>query len=63
MPLLARQYNCRAPAPVAGQGNLSTDAGMILLRTEGWKEVKPLRVRLEASFVIDNVSDNKTRLV
>ncbi len=27
-------------APIAGQANLSTDGGMILLRTEGWKEVK-----------------------
>jgi len=27
-------------APVSGQANLSTDGGMILLREEGWKEVK-----------------------
>jgi hypothetical protein len=26
--------------PIQEQGNLSTDGGMILLRTEGWKEVK-----------------------
>jgi len=26
--------------PIVGQANLSTDGGMILLRTEGWKEVK-----------------------
>jgi hypothetical protein len=27
-------------APISGQANLSTDGGMILLRHEGWKEVK-----------------------
>jgi hypothetical protein len=26
--------------PIAGQANLSTDGGMILVRAEGWKEVK-----------------------
>ena len=27
-------------APIAGQANLSTDGGMVLIREEGWKEVK-----------------------
>jgi hypothetical protein len=26
--------------PIAGQANLSTDGGMVLIREEGWKEVK-----------------------
>jgi hypothetical protein len=26
--------------PIAGQANLSTDGGMVLIRGEGWKEVK-----------------------
>jgi hypothetical protein len=26
--------------PIQGQGNVSSDGGMVLLRTEGWKEVK-----------------------
>ena len=26
--------------PIAGQANLSTDGGMVLIRDEGWKEVK-----------------------
>jgi len=27
-------------APIAGPANLSTDGGMVLIREEGWKEVK-----------------------
>jgi hypothetical protein len=27
-------------APIAGQANLSTDGGMVLIREEGWREVK-----------------------
>jgi hypothetical protein len=37
--LLARQLHCPTPAPLAGQDNLSVDGDMMVLRTEGWKEV------------------------
>jgi hypothetical protein len=30
----------KSQAPIAGKANLSTDGGMVLIRGEGWKEVK-----------------------
>jgi len=30
----------KVQAPIQGQGNVSSDGGMVLLREEGWKEVK-----------------------
>jgi hypothetical protein len=38
-PLPAKKI-VRINAPIQGQANVSTDGGMILLREEGWKEVK-----------------------
>jgi hypothetical protein len=49
-----------AVSPVAGQGNLSTDGGMILLRTEGWKEVKMTAIS-EVCLLPTSESDLKTR--
>ena len=35
-----RERRIAEEEPIAGQANLSTDGGMILVRDEGWKEVK-----------------------
>lgn len=39
VPPLAEQV-VRIQSPISGQANLSTDGGMVLVRGEGWKEVK-----------------------
>jgi hypothetical protein len=39
VPPLAEQVVC-IQLPIIGQANLSTDGGMVLIRAEGWKEVK-----------------------
>ena len=39
VPPLAEQV-VKIQAPISGQANLSTDGGMVLIRGEGWKEVK-----------------------
>lgn len=54
-------------APIQGQANISTDGGMVLLRKEGWKEVKmsvisEVKVTQEPATLQNPSPDPKIRL-
>jgi|GEM_PF-556546 len=66
VPQLASQI-VRVSQPIGSQANLSTDGGMVLLREEGWKEVKlsaisEVKPHLAASAPVEATSEIRLRL-